>query len=550
MSISGPRRERRRALFRKVVRPLLCSLIFALFVADGAASNPARATGKVTPVAPQNCARDVWRNATDNVWFYNQRGESVLPEVNHGWLVVHFRKDALKKSGSDGGPPPAIVQFNYQFKERIIDFVYDSVLDPNLCIYRIVRPENSGLLASAMAEVAGGTLVRYIRPAYTVEEVDFALFDEIGIRWKTQTTMEEKKALLTKIPTISITYDSGQENRIRIDPCRISVWEAANLLAEDLHVVSAWPILVKIEPPVRADFSVGINGATVGSPIPFSLEIAFSDHIRIEPSTLANLDLRPRSLYRNLFRIEFDKPLSSEEVTTSPVLIRGNLYLYGSGEFILPDVPVYYRDASVEKKNVRVIRTPEIPIRIASRIPRAPGKYRLIVAEPESIAESRETDLRGRKYSALGSAAAGIVLILGSVVGFRYLPSSRIESMSVKGESDAGSKSRSRFRKFLGSDPERIEAAELAAFGRAFRVWIGEICGLPEDALGGGAKVFFGTVRDCLPPEIHSEVYTLLEGIEASLTHGESQQEEVRQLVELGRSILLSVERMDSGKVP
>lgn len=550
MSISDPRRERRIALFRQVVRRLLFSLTLAFFVVDGVAPNTAGATDKVTSVAPQNCTRDVWRNATDNVWFYNQRGEFVLPEVNHEWLVVHFREGALKKSGSDGGPPPSIVQFNEQFKERIIDFFYDPALYPDLCIYHIVKPENSGFLASAMAEVAGGTLVRHIRPAYTVEEVDFALFDEIEIRWKTQTRMEEKKALLKKIPAISITDDSGPETRIRIDPCRISVWKAANLLAEDLHVVSAWPILVKIEPPVRADFSVGINGATVGSPIPFSLEIGFSDRIRIEPSTLANLDLRPRGLYRNLFKIEFDKPLSSEEVTTSPVRIRGNLYLYGSGEFTLPDVPVYYRDAGVGKENVRVIRTPEIPIRIASRIPQAPGEYRLIVAEAESMTEFRETDLRSRKYSALASAGAGIVLLLGSVVGFRHLSSLHTEFMSGKGESDAGIKSANRFRNFLGSDPERIEAADFAAFGRAFRVWIGEICGLPADALGGGADVFFSTVRDRLPPEIHSDVYTLLEGIEARLTHGESQQEEARQLVKLGRSILMSVERMEYGKFP
>ena len=522
--------------------PLLLAVLLCL--AGGASSAPAQAAGIDTPHVAGTCAAEVWRNAADSVWFYSETGERIVPEVNYAWLVVRFREDTAGAGGSGGEPPPAIAAFNTLFRERIVDFVYDPLLDPYLGMYRLGDPGNSRLLAAEMAEAEG---VRYLRPAYTIGGVNFALLDEIGVHWKTLAGEEKKKALLAQVGALSVTEEAAGKSRIRLDPCRIAVWQAANLLAEDLQVVSAWPVLAKIEPPVRAALAVGINGATVGASIPFSLEIAFSPRVRIEPSTIANLNLRPRELARNLFKVAFDRPLSSVEAGTSPIRLQGELTLYGPGEFTLPEVPVYYREAQTEGREVKTIRTAAIPIRIASRIPETPGDYRLKVAEAAAVAEPEGANLRGSRGLALALAAGGAALLLACLAGIWRLAAFGAERLSTP-DAEVGGKAEEIFRRSLAATGAGFAGAGLAVLGRAFRSWLGEICALPADALGGGAEVFFGRVRDCLPPESRADVYQLLELIEDGMAQGEVPGEAAGRLVELGRRIVLALEGAGTGK--
>lgn len=485
-----------------------------------------------------DCAREVWQSATDNPWFYNEAGDLVVPQVNYEWLVVHFDQDLSVEETVTGELPPAILRINALFKEQLVDLIYDPDLAPEVCMYRIRNPDSSVLLAAEMARAEAGGLVRSVRPAYTIGDTNFALLDEIEIRWKTQVNEQMKTAILAKAGVTPLTEDAGRKQRVRIDPCRASVWETANLLHEDLHVVSASPVLTKIEPPVRATFTVGMNGATIGAPVPFSLEIRFSTRMRIEPSTIANLDLCPQELSKNLFKAEYNQPLSSVDLTTSPILIEGHLYLFGTGEFVLPEVPVYYKQADNEEAELAMTRTPGIPMRIASVIPESPGRYQLKVAEVQELPEIRAADLGNRKFLALAVSAIGAALLVLCLVGLRCMVTSVGITLPTERAPDVAGKYASTLRGVLSVNDGTLDSAEMAAFGYACRAYLGAKCGVPAESMGGGAGVFYTTLQEHLPMEMRPRVYELLELLETGLSRGQLHQDEVARIFESVRVVL------------
>jgi hypothetical protein len=347
-----------------------------------------------------------------------------------------------------------------------------------------------------------------------------------------------KTAILAKAGVTPLTEDAGRKQRVRIDPCRASAWETANLLHEDLHVVSATPVLTKIEPPVRATFTVGMNGTTIGAPVPFSLEIRFSKRMRIEPSTIANLDLCPQELSKNLFKAEYDRPLSSVDVTISPIRIEGHLYLYGTGEFVLPEVPVYYKQAGNEEAEPAMTRTPEIPMRVASVIPASPGRYQLKVAEVRELPETRVEDLNSRKFFALAVTAIGAALLVLCLVGLRRMVTPGGITLPVERAPDVAEQYASTLRGVLSVTGGTLDSAEMAAFGYACRAYLGAKCGVPAESMGGGAGVFYATLQEHLPMEMRSRVCELLELLETGLSRGHLRQDEVARMFESARVVL------------
>jgi hypothetical protein len=499
------------------------------------AGSPDPQVGKV----PEGCAREIWRNATDHVWFYDATGALVIPRIDDQWLVVHFREDPVAGDESDAELPPAISRLAARFQKEIVDIVYDPVLDPQLGMFRLRNPDNIGRIAADMARAEGGRLVHHLRPAYVIGATSYALLDAIEIRWKTQAGAKEKAALLSRAGVLAEEATEGDLQRVRSNPCRTSTWATANLLHEDLHVISATPVLAKIEPPVRAALQVGINGATVGAPVPFALEIAFSERVRIEPSTIANLNLCPLELYRNLFRVEYDRPLSSVDVTVSPIRVEGSLYLYGTGEFVLPEVPVYYRQAGADAAELVMIRTPEVPIRIAAVIPEAAGRYQLKVAESkEQGLVAQERAPAGRQRLALGFMALGAALLVACLVGLGRRSSAARAPLTPAAGAATGVEHAAVLRELLTAGRTPLGDAEIAAFGRAFRGYLGARCQLPAATLGGGAGVFAATVSPHLPPEIRAAVREVLELLDQRLACGELRQDELDRLFEQARSVL------------
>jgi hypothetical protein len=485
--------------------------------------------------AVEGCAQKVWREATDNPWFYGEAGDPIVPQPDSEWLVVHVHHDPALDDAATGELPPSIAGVNAFLKGQFNDLIYDPGLDPDMVMYRLRNPENSSVIAGALA---GLRAVHAVRPAYTIGDANVALLNEIEIRWKSQASEQEQATLLQKAGAIPLTGETGRVQRVRIDPCRASVWATANLLHEDLLVVSASPAFTKIEPPVRATFAIGLNGATIGAPVPFSLDIHFSKRMRIEPATIANLNLCPPEMSRHLCRVEYDQPLSAVDVTTSPIRLEGRLFLYGTGEFTLPEVPVYYRQNAAEESELGITRTPAVPIRIASVIPQAPGRYQLQVAGVQPVPDVAVADLKVRKILGISVLAIGAGLFLACLVGLRRLAIPATLSTPATGLPDGRERHAGILRGFLSEPRETPGSADLAAFGHAFRGYLGAQCGVPAETMGGGAGVFYATLRDRLPAAVRPRVQESLALLEAGLSRGQFGAEEIERIFASVRDVL------------
>jgi hypothetical protein len=297
-------------------------------------------------------------------------------------------------------------------------------------------------------------------------------------------------------------------------------------------------VLTKIEPPVRATFTVGVNGTTIGAPLPFSLEILFSKRIRIEPATIANLNLCPPELSRQLCKVGYAPPLSAVDVTTSPIRLEGHLYLYGTGEFTLPEVPVYYRQSAAEESELVIIRTPPVPVRIASMIPQAPGRYQLKVAGVEELPTIAGADLKIRKIFGISVLAIGAVLFLACLVGLRRMAIPATVATPAARVPDVMEQHANVLRRILSAQRDTFGSDEIATFGHALWGYLGARCELPADSMGGGAGVFSATLRDRLPVEIRPRVNELLELLETGLSRGQLRQDETERMFESVRVVL------------
>ena len=325
-------------------------------------------------VAHSDQLHRLWQENQAELWFYDNDGQPVVPTIDNNWLAVRFT--AVFSTASD--MPEMMLKFNQRYADALIDVIYNPA-QPDLGLYRFKPTHRNGVINAILTD--GDATIRYILPALSIDEQTQVLGERISVRWKSQIRPQRRQQLLQSVGAIDYSADLvGREEVIQIDPCQISTWKAANRLAEDVQVVRATPELLAVEAPITLNFSLASPGAVAGAAIPFSLDIHFNDDVRIELGTLANLNLKPAQVFRNLFAIEYDTPLSAVDIRRSPIQLRGRLYLYASGEFELPSIPVFYRNESSNTGQVHRINSPAISVRMAALVPEGEGDHHLQLA--------------------------------------------------------------------------------------------------------------------------------------------------------------------------
>ncbi|MEZ4485732.1 MAG: hypothetical protein R2864_14575, partial [Syntrophotaleaceae bacterium] len=316
---------------------------------------PAADAASLPPLETERiaCFDRLWSSNQEDVWFYGESGQRIIPASSLEWLVVRLMDTPLQTDTTDSFPtgafdnqPPSFESFHARYGEYFSHFLHDPEMAPAMTAYRLQRNMPKEVFQSLMVLLQQDPQVMYAHPAWKIGDQLYAPLEGIEVLWKTSANSQQRNALLQAVGAVE-TGDGSTANRqkVTVVPCQQSVWQAANLLAEDIRVMQAWPLLMPLEPPVGAQFSLGINGATPGTSIPFSLEIRFTDKVKIESSTIANLNLKPRGIFHNLYDIRYDTPLSAVDLNRSPIRITGQMKIYATGEYSLPEIPVYYTDS-------------------------------------------------------------------------------------------------------------------------------------------------------------------------------------------------------------
>jgi hypothetical protein len=484
------------------------------------------------------CFDFVWINAHEDPWYLDEKGQRIIPEVSREWLAVDF---GVASGMSDMSDMP---DFNQRYAELFDHRLEVPGTTGDKVLYRVRQGLPSGTFDALVKRLRDDRSVRFVQPVWRIDGQLHAPPEQLEVTWKTVTPPQERRQLLDTAGAAETTGAGPPDTElVRIDPCRRAPWQAAVLLAQDLRVVSAIPRLPVIEPPAAVRFEVQTTGALTGTPIPFRLEIRFSDGIRIESATLANLDLKPGGIFRNLYEVIFDQPLSGIDLSRSPITVTGHLLLYAPGETVIPAVPVYYTDSRSGngEGHIRTVSTRVIPLRIAALVPETPGDHLLQVAPPTAPAPLTLPSLAGRRKTAVLMTVAGLILLTAAIGGWLWLNRDTVHKESTPEDLRRQQRLEDLAAR-IRQDPATMQVTECAAFGAALQEYLGEVAGLPPETRGGGHAFFLQKLENRLPEADLARAAILLREIDHLLTGGSIVAERVRPLLDQAQVLLDSLE--------
>ncbi|ABA87720.1 hypothetical protein Pcar_0460 [Syntrophotalea carbinolica DSM 2380] len=466
------------------------------------------------------CFDRIWSNYQEDVWFYGDNGKRILPTMDLTWLVVRLNDRNTSEAGMAVAAPPSFEAFNARYGAYFSHFLHDPALAPAMAAYKLRRDMPKDVFKTLMTRLHQDPQVLYAHPAWNIEDQLHAPLERIDITWKTATDLGQRHALLQALGAVP-TDEAVTANRqqISIDPCRRSVWQAANLLADDIRVAQARPLLMPLVPPIGVRFDLGLNGATPGSAIPFTFEIRFTDRIKIESSTIANLNLKPAGIFHNLYDIHYDVPLSSIDLNRSPIRITGQLKIYATGEFSIPGIPVYYTDSGAPGSKVQRTKTDEMPVRIAAMIPERHSGFELQVVPPEPLPGIDPAEASKAKRHAVLLLLAGLLLI-GLVATVAALLRRNRRLAAQKPENHALARCHAAVQSAVIAAQQHPGLSEYVALGTVWKHYLAEFADLDPDKRGGSHASFYRRIEAELPMECRQSIAELLAGFDQILARG------------------------------
>jgi hypothetical protein len=247
---------------------------------------------------------------------------------------------------------------------------------------------------------------------------------------------------------------------------------------------------------------VPLQGCQLGDRIPFSLRIDFTDRIRIDPSSLVNVNLRPEGIQKELIDLKFDPYDYVKASSQSPVILTGSMRLYAPGAFVLPEVEIRYECTACSGERVRSIRTEAVPLQVASIVP-AKAREPEIVIPAEAIPPVLPTEsYRETSRKSLGRAVAFFALaaVLLGAWGRKWA-GARKAGQGENGERREEVLAQS-IRARLEASPEGPHWVYAGDTGRLLREYLVEKYGPGAEPLQGSGEVFLEGLKDRIPAGI------------------------------------------------
>jgi hypothetical protein len=472
----------------------------------------------------------------DSVWFYRD-GTRVVPEISRNWLTVGFdssysaspivEEGAVADSGNSviRKKARAIVNSN----RRLSEYLYDPNLAEGVCFFRMRKGMRLEDIRQLIRRISQEKAVAYVHPALILNNRTYAFLNAFELKWKTGTSEAQRKYLL-RASHAALDEEDEKEVRYTVDVAKIPFFKALNLLAEDIRVLRAAPCLVEIKPSISARLSLFMSGGNIGDSIPFSLTIAFSERVKIDPSSLSALNLRPQELKKELFDCTFDPYDYAASVTRSPIVITGRLALYAPGEFSLPPVKINYSCPTCPDNTVRSIETEPVLFRVSSIIPKAKSENRLIVPTDPVSLTSRPATLQQESLRYLFFTVLCCVgLIPCAIWAFMLRPRVAAERDRLE-ERKRALHLAGQLRVLLLATPPAPHWSYLGEVGSLLRDYLVTLYGIDSKYRGGSAGRFMDTIKAKVPPECRSSLSAVLRGIDDSVALESELRQDMEQL--------------------
>lgn len=474
----------------------------------------------------------------DSVWFYRD-GVRVVPEINRRWLTVVFEPrytapvGELEPVSDSGDAAGAFIKKKaraiMKSQRQISEYLYDPNLAENACFFRIRRGVTLEELRRLIRRLGQDGTVAYVHPTVSLNNKTFAFFNDFEMKWKTGTPEAERRSLLRATHAV-LDEDDEMERRYTVDVAKIPFFRALTLLAEDVRVLSVTPRLLELRPTISPRLSLFMSGGNIGDSVPFTLTIAFSDRVKIDPSSIATLNLRPPELQKELFDCTFDTYDYTTAVTRSPIVITGRVAFYAPGQFTLPPLKISYSCPSCPDSSVRSIETEPVLFRVSSIIPKAQSENRLVVPI-DPVAP--DYGLGGLHRQSLGALSLSIICFVGLVPcaagAFLLRPRIAAERNRLE-ERKKALQVAGRLRVVLLDTPAVPHWRYLGEVGTLVREYLLLLYGIDAKYRGGSGRRFMETIEAQVPPECRGRLAAVLSAIDDCVALEADQHQDLEQL--------------------
>ncbi len=496
----------------------------------------------------------------DSVWFYRD-GTRVVPEIGTSWLTVVFdprsipEGDSFEASAAPvdaaasgdtseiSDPAGAFIKKKaramVKANRRLSEYLYDPNLAEDACFLRMRNGLKLQEIRELINRLSRDGAVAYVHPTVIISGKTYAYFNAFDLKWKTGTSEAQRQSLL-RASHAMLDENDPLGTRHTVNVARIPFFKAFNLLAEDIRILRATPRLVEVKPSISAKLALFMSGGNIGDSIPFTLTIAFSELVKIDPSSIATLNLRPPELQQELFDCTFDPYDYAASVSKSPIVITGRMAVYAPGEFSLPPVKISYSCPSCPDSSVRTIETEPVPYRVSSIIPKAKSENRLIVPTDPVAHAFRHDELRRQSLRSFWFAMlcfAGLVPC--ALWAFRLRPKVTAER-NLKEERKKALLVAGRLRVLLLDTPADPHWSYLGEAGGLLREYLLLLYGIDAKYRGGSGRRFMETIEEHLPPECCGPLRRILSAIDDSVA---LESEKYQDIENLQRDMLVVVDQ-------
>ncbi|MBI5375320.1 MAG: hypothetical protein HZA77_07785 [Candidatus Schekmanbacteria bacterium] len=447
----------------------------------------------------------------NDIWFYSSDGSKVIPDIDTEWITVVFRS---RSGGADytediderknqviNRAKPLIKEYN-----ELKDFFYDINIAEDACFFRIEKNTSKNSLKSLIQKLNENSDVDYVHPAIRLNDTTYGFFNAINLKWKTGAGKNSQDLLASKLHSL---YEE-KNNIYRVNIFEIPFFKAVNFFAEDINVAEASPYLVKLEPSLRLKLSLGINGGNLGDAIPFTLTVAFSDFIKIDPSSIANINLKPNEIQKELFDIEFDTYDYAKAALKSPIVITGRMRFYAPGEFVIPPVNITYTCTTCSDTQVRTSMTEAIIFKTASIVSTKEPERKLIIPTndlPQNF-DIEDYVLKARTSLLIFAVSILAVFLLIGWIWKRQKDIRAEDILLKKLKPDA--LILERLKTLLNITPPKPHWLYIKEIINLLREYLVARYNIPQEPFGGSGSTFFESVRHMIPGNKIKNVKTVL----------------------------------------
>lgn len=442
----------------------------------------------------------------NNIWFYNQEKSKVIPDIDLTWITVVFR------SGSDKNKSMFLkmAQDMVAQNDDITDLLYDHNLAKDACFFRLRHGFAKNDLKNLIEELNHVEFFSYAHPTIKLNNKTYAYFNAFEIKWKTGADPELKKRLMNQ----ALVSPDKDENVYRVNLFQTDFFKAINLLAEDIHTLSIRPCLAELKPSVRAELLLAINGGNIGDKIPFSFNVTFSDFISIDPSSIANINLRPADIQKEFFEQKSDPYDYVEAASQNPIHITGWIKIFTPGEFVILPVKIKYTCSECSDTQVKTIETKHQPFKISSITPSEYSENKLIIPTelltPDYRIEFSRKKANTNLVLSCFSFLAGFLCITW-FVGKAYALKKQKQRLQLINKQDILAE---KLRMFLSKTPSVPHWTYMAEASKILREYLAEKYHIPQYPEKGTGQVFFESVRQSLPETLSDIVRGLFRTVD------------------------------------